>query len=582
MTINDFKSLRETENKVEFKEAKHNFSFAGSRHTDIEERRKCVLGYIVAFANEGGGHLILGMSDYLPHETVGSDFALNSIGNLEDEIFSRLGIRVKIDEMFEDNKRVVCFNIPSRPIGKTLKFEGVPLMRVGGSLRNMSDEELFAILSEQEPDFSYKICEGGTLEDLDKVANRNLKEAYARKQDNINFISLNDCQALSDLGLIRENKITFAALILLGKEESIKKFIPQATIYLEYRNSLTQIVFDKRSIFNKAYFIFNNDLWESIDQRNGKFPVQQGMYIFDIPFFNKEVIREAINNAVAHRDYTQSGEIVIKQFPTALHICNPGGFPKGVNLENLLTVNSTPRNRLLADVMAKTGVVERSGQGIDKIFYQTISEAKPLPDYSHSNLYQVELQLSSVVEDKAFALFIKEVQNLREDGDKLSVQEVLALNIVRKDEDQRKIPLQLLNKLEKEGLLERVGKTKAQKRILSKSYYNFVDNKGIYSKLKLIQPDQIRILILNHLSNFSTAKMSDFESLLKNICNREQVKYQIEKMVENSMLEKSGTGKGTRYRKGKFIEEGENIINRAFELGIEEMKKRGELDEQKK
>ena len=98
-----------------------------------------------------------------------------------------------------------------------------------------------------------------------------------------------------------------------------------------------------------------------------------------------EIMREAINNAIAHRDYRRNSETVIKQYPQKLVITNAGGFPVGVTIENLLTVPSTPRNRLLADVLSKTGIVERSGQGIDKIFKNTISEGKLQPDYSHSD-----------------------------------------------------------------------------------------------------------------------------------------------------------------------------------------------------
>ena len=86
--------LREREDHIEFKEAKHNYPFAGGSHSDVKERRKCVLGYIVAFANERGGRLVLGMADKMPHEVVGTDFAKDKVGQLEDEIYRRFYIRV--------------------------------------------------------------------------------------------------------------------------------------------------------------------------------------------------------------------------------------------------------------------------------------------------------------------------------------------------------------------------------------------------------------------------------------------------------------------------------------------------------
>lgn len=577
MTIAELKQLKESEDKVEFKAATHNFSYAGSEHRDQEERRRCFLGYVVAFANEGGGRLVLGMSDKAPHNVVGSDFAQGKIGEIEDETYSRLGIRVRFEELFENSLRVLVIHIPSRPIGKMMKFEGVPLMRVGESLRNMSDEEMFAILSEQEPDFSEKICANSTVDDLDDLAINKLKEAYSEKQNNPQFLTLSNFQALSDLGLIKGNKVTYAALILVGKEEKIKALLPQSAINLEYRNQSSQIVFDNRIIFTQPYFLTIDLLWSAINSRNGKIPVQQGAFIFDIPYFNREVIREAINNAVAHRDYSKSSEIVIKQYPSELIITNPGGFPLGVNVDNLITVNSTPRNRLLADVLAKTGIVERSGQGVDKIFYQTISEAKPSPNYAYSDNYQVELRLSGIVEDKAFAMFIRRIQQERIDGEKLSVHEVIALNEIRKGQDKKLFDPLILKKLEKEGLIERIGKTNSQKIILSKLYFELTDNRAAYSDGKPIDEYQIGILIMNHIQEFGKGKMKDFEYLLRNFMSRAQVKYVIFKMVADGLLDKKGEGKGTEYFAGTKMSEGLQVFQRAMELGFKEMQRLGEL-----
>ena len=88
MTIEKLKQLKESEDKVEFKEATHNYPYNGGSHTSQEERRKCFLGYIVAFANEGGGMLVLGMADKPPHDVVGSDFGEGNIST-ENNLFVR-------------------------------------------------------------------------------------------------------------------------------------------------------------------------------------------------------------------------------------------------------------------------------------------------------------------------------------------------------------------------------------------------------------------------------------------------------------------------------------------------------------
>ena len=124
--LRELSVLKESEDHIEFKEAKRDFNFDGGSHTDPKKRRKCILGYVAALANERGGRLVFGMKDKGPHEIVGTSFEEGNLGALEDAIYERMQIRVRIEEYFEpsadavDGKRVIVFNVPSRPIGRRL------------------------------------------------------------------------------------------------------------------------------------------------------------------------------------------------------------------------------------------------------------------------------------------------------------------------------------------------------------------------------------------------------------------------------------------------------------------------------
>ena len=207
-SIEELQKLSEREDHVEFKNAEHNYPFAGGKKTDPRERRHCVLGYVVALANERGGRLVLGMADPRPHQVVGSDFAENETGKLEDEIYERLHIRVRTEELYDDKqRRVLVINVPSRPVGKALRFEGVPLMRVGESLREMDDAEYFSIISEQDPDFSSRICKGLTIDDLDTEAIENMRKLIADKQKRADANTIPLKQLLSDLLLTELSQV---------------------------------------------------------------------------------------------------------------------------------------------------------------------------------------------------------------------------------------------------------------------------------------------------------------------------------------------------------------------------------------
>jgi ATP-dependent DNA helicase RecG len=542
MTAAEIKQLRESEDKVEFKEAKHNFPFAGGKRIDQTERRKCYLGYVVALANEGGGKLILGMKDSFPHEVVGTDFADGKTGNLEDETYKRLGIRVKTEELWEEKKRVLIISIPSRPVGKLLKFEGVSLMRTGESLRNMNDEEILAILSEQEPDFSTKICDKLTIDDLDDSAIQKMKESYALKQNNPRFLSLSKEQLLSDLKLLVNNKLNFAALILLGKKETIWEKLPQSKIIWEYRNTDSQIHHDAKEVIEEPLFTAIDKIWQLINQPtlNKKHPVQSGAYIFDLYDFNEAVIREAILNSVAHRDYTITSEVVIKQYPNKITINNPGGFPKGVTIDNLITVSSTPRSRLMTEILEKTGLVERSGQGVDKIFSITLSEGKDEPDYKKSDAFQVSLTLKSEITDKAFHIFINQYQT-SEKQHKLGVEQILALSNIHNGLFQQLNP-EIVNQLEEIGLIQRAsGHT--NRFILSEEYNLLIDTEPKIGNYVVKEVEQL-LLVMQRGHSY---RIGEIEKQMEDYLNRNQLKYLISKLVDDEILVKSDAGKNTTY-----------------------------------
>ena len=540
MMIEDLKQLRESEDHIEFKEAKRNYPFAGGKHVDPKERRRCVLGYIVALANEKGGRLVLGMADKMPHTVVGSDFAQDKVGELTDEIYERLGIRIEATELYEDGKRVLVLSVPSRPIGRLLRFEGVPLMRTGESLREMSDAEIFRILSEQEPDFSAKICEGLTIGDLDKEAIAEMKSQYARKQENPLFRTYPDEQVLSDLDLLKDGKLNYAALILLGKPEAIRKYLPQNNIVVEFRMYHSMIQYTARKEFQLPLFIAIDKVWDYINQpaSNPLLHYNDGPYIFDIPSFNKEAIREAILNACCHRSMLIQSDVVIKQYPDSITITNAGGFPSGVDINNILPVHSVPRSKLMSEILQKTGLVERSGQGVDKMFYNCIMEGKALPDYSGTDPYQVSLTFKAPVLDKDFVVFIRNEQSKRTPAEQLKVFELLTLYKIAM-RDYEGLEGNILRKLSEEGLV--------------------IDENGAYrlsEEYRNEAAEKLKGLNMNHLKSVSDCfrkngfiNRAALKEIFADILSEKQVRAFISKMEDAGIIQKEGAGKYTRYIK---------------------------------
>lgn len=577
-TIEELQIQRESEDHVEFKKAESgNFSYNGYGKNEPKERRKCILGYVVALCNENGGRLVLGMHDDYPHLVVGTKQSIDAIGQLESDIYRDLGIRPMIYELFnEAGKRVLVIEVPPRPVGKIFKFEDVPLMRVGEELKPMDDKTYISIIQEQEPDFSEKFCCDVTIDDLDKEAIAILKEKYATKQKNPSFVSLSDVQALSDLSLIRKNKITNAAVLLVGKEEVINRLFPQAKVMLEFRKTEGQIEFNSRKVFGQPFYKLIDLLWNEINERNASVPIRDGAYIFDIPYFNEDVIREVVNNAFAHRDYRRSSEIVIRLYPERLDIINAGGFPQGVSLDNLLTVPSTPRNRLLADVLSKTGIVERSGQGMDKIFLYTLAEGKPAPDYSKSDDFDVTAVLSAIVKDSGFALFIQSRQKELPDNEKLTVFDVIELCKVR-DGENRTIDKKIAKRLEEKNCLEKHGKTNAQYYTLPRHYYELAGKTADYSMLVDWTAAQVLAVLTPYLEKYGKAKKSEILKIVGDHVSEKQLRNFLNQLRELEMIKTEGERGQMVYMLGDKYKMHNDIITKAISIGLKALKENGEI-----
>src|SRR2546428_1704539 len=126
--------------RLEFKEAKNQF-----------DNRK-LYEYCVAIANEGGGRLLLGVSNVPPRQVVGSE-AFNDVVVMAEKVFQTVGFRVDMEEVQHPDGRVVVCHVPSRPRGSAYHLAGKYLMRSGESLVPMSEDRLRVIFDEGRPDW---------------------------------------------------------------------------------------------------------------------------------------------------------------------------------------------------------------------------------------------------------------------------------------------------------------------------------------------------------------------------------------------------------------------------------------------
>lgn len=196
---------------VQFKEAKNRFDFG-------EAARCCC-----ALANDGGGKLVFGISDKRPRSVVGSR-AFEQPERTRMGLIDKLKINVDFQLFTYEEKRVLVFDVKSRPIGLPILYEGVAWIYDGDTLKEMPEEKRRKIYEEIGTDFSGKICDGVTIKDLDETAIEAFRAKWIEKSGNKKLATRSKEQILIDCGAMTDAGVTYAALILFGKARHSSDF----------------------------------------------------------------------------------------------------------------------------------------------------------------------------------------------------------------------------------------------------------------------------------------------------------------------------------------------------------------------
>lgn len=505
-----------------------------------------VIDYCIALANEGGGKLILGVSDSRPRKIVGSQAYADGMNKIKERLVNEVHLRVEIEEAHLSEGRVLIFVIPSRPIGVPLHRNGRYFMRAGEALIGMTPDKIKRIIDESGPDYSVEAVPGATLADLDPVAIAEFRRRWAAKSGRQELLTMPYEQLLLDSELISEGKVTIAALVLFGRKESLGKLrLGHVEVVFEYRANDAPGPAQQREEFRQGFFSFYDRLWELIDLRNDRQSFQDGFFMHDIKTFNEGAIREAILNAVSHRDYRSGANIFVRQFPERIEITNPGGPPPGVSISNILN-EQLPRNRRIAETFARAGLVERSGQGMNRIFASCIRETKQAPDFTHTDADHFWITLHGRIRQPEFLRVLERIGQERMLS--FAADDFIALQMIF---DGKKIPATLSYVVERfleEGIVERASTRKDDSVILARKFYQAIGKGGVHTRKKGLDRETNKLLLLEHISASepSGARMEEFLQVLPTY-NRRMIQTLLSALVRDGKVRSSGKTSGARW-----------------------------------
>lgn len=502
MDIEELKSImldNENEN-LEFKSAnKGSFSVLGGESNE----RRSVLGYCVALGNEGGGRLILGVTNTPPRIIVGTK-SLENFEQVRSQVYRELGARIDLEEVIdEDGKRVVIVDIPSRPVGQVFKFRGIPLMRVGEELVIMDDATLTRILNESMPDWSAKACPKASIEDLDPMALSVARENFKIKNPKIAHVvdTWTDEVFLNKAKLSVGGAITNTAIILLGKPESVALISPSVS-------QITWILKDKDGV-ERDYEHFSSPLILAVEAVYSKIRNLKYRYIKDETLFPEEIdmydpyiIREALNNCIAHQNYLLACRIqVVESEDGFLVFTNAGRFLPG-SVEKVIQSDSPQSyytNKFLADAMVNLNMIDTIGSGIRKMFTLQRDRFFPLPSYDFIN-ETVELKIVGKVIDVDYARLLARDKNL-------SLADIMLLDKIQKKKAISKEQAEILRKRQLiEGRFPTI--------YISKKIAEKTGEKAQYIKNRGLDNEYYRTCITTLLEKYPRSSRKEINSLI--------------------------------------------------------------------
>ncbi len=514
---------------VEYKEAKNNFDFNElGRYFSALSNGANLQGKQYAW-------LVFGVSDK-NHEFVNSNYRKGSdLNGLKNEIIKFTNDNLTFLDIYEfeiNNNRVVMFKIPAA-IGVPTTWKKIAYDRVGQNLDILNDVKRNTILSTVNVDWSRQIISELTVDDLDRKAIQKAREQFKKKNENKEIADeideMDDTTFLNKAKVLLNGKITRAAWILLGKEDvntAVDSCIPFITWKLQ----------DESGVVDYEHFTipFILTMEKATDKiRNLKYryiPSQTTIFPEEVDKYDTSIIRELVNNAIAHQDYRVSGRVNIIEMKDKVVIVNEGNFiPQSV--DNLIVndgyIPPYYRNTYLAQAMVNLNLIDTAGMGIKRSFEKLRERYFPMLDYDFSERNRVKVTIYGKILNEKYTSMLFENKNL-------SLEKVMLLDRVQKN---IAISKEQSDVLRKEYLIE----GRYPNVYVSKGISEIIDDRVSYTKKSGFDDQYYKDLVLKYIKDFGSITKKDLDELLidklPDNLNEEQKKRKIRYLV-NEILNK--------------------------------------------
>lgn len=498
---------------------------------DPKDDKRLATEYAVCFANADGGVVVFGVAD---KERGGRGKAIHGSGNAdaaqwERDIYQGTNphLNVKVEELLvpEGTGRVLVMRVPkgdNPPYGTS---QGLYKKRVSTNCMPMDlHAEARVQVQTGMVDWSGQPVEDAGIDVLDPVEIARARNVLRQIKPGSELIRVGDPDFLRGLRAVHDGMVTRAGLLLFGKADELARRCPQHVVQYVYQPTPTGVA--RNEVMHSGLL----NILEQIEQafRGPANPEQElsiGLFKLRIPAFPVEdAVREAVLNAVTHRDYLDPGRVLVRHEPRELVITSPGGFIAGITPQNILRHESRTRNLTLALAFVKLGLVEQAGVGRRRIFIPTLSYGKRMPIYETDGA-SVTLRIFDGGFDARMARL---VAKWRQDGREIDLDALLILNYLREQAFINSISASELLQLPRNevrglldffaqpgtGILERRGNTSAATFHLTKSVARDLLGKAAYTKTRGINPIRYAEMVRSFVEDHGSITPAECRELL--------------------------------------------------------------------
>lgn len=519
----------------------------------------------VSLANAQGGKIIIGVDDNTKKPPVNQQITQKEINDTLERLrgltFS-VGLTPSAKLSHENNGEYFeIYVYPSQKIVATTS-EGKIFIRIADKCEPVRGEDLQRIVAEKDA-FQWELVQRNVT--IDKIPTNNIAKFIdnIKASDRIkgSIREKGDFEILEHYHLVENGKLTNLGVLWLGNASQRAK--------LSYPITVQYIVYDAMEKKTRKF------LWDDYDmdpqemlyaiekeavELNYSYEFPDGLFRSQVRHYPKEVIRELLVNAFAHKSYLISSDITIEVYPDKMRISSPGGLPMGINSENILHQKHR-RNPHLIKLMHDLKLMEGEGSGYDLIYEKLSTDAKPFP-VIESDFNKVSVTIESrIVDMQALRLTDYISKHFQ-----LTQRERILVGIVARHKKILSTELTKIlqlpeeerlrswnNKLLEKGILHTHGKGKGNAFLINPKLLS--DSKiNLAPSLKTVEPYVLEQLVLTDIKNYPNSTIGDIDKRINDVPKKELQKV-IYKLVGRGDIDSEGS---KTYRKYYLAEKKRN------------------------